>query len=471
MKFDKWKLIFAAVWVLANAPVPTQAQTFTTLATFDGSNGSYSLAPLVQGTDGNLYGTTNEGGAKGLGTTFRITPDRRLMLLHSFCTAPSCSDGKEPDAALTQAPDGNLYGTTESGGNGLYGAGTIFKITPTGKLTTLYKFGSSSLIQAIDGNVYGTIEGGGANGFGTVFKITPRGNVITLYNFCSQPNCADGSLPRAGLLEGADGNLYGTTYGGNNQCSGSGTCGTVFKITQSGQLTTLHRFCAQPSCTDGADPYAGLAQDTEGNFYGTTEAGGTCDGGTVFKVTSSGQFTTLYSFCGAAITPQSTLARGTDGNFYGTTNEYSSTIFRITPGGDLTSLYTFCSQPSCADGYDSFGLVQGTDGAFYGTTAAGGDPNCNQPYGCGTVFRFSTGLPPFVAFVQPGGRIGQTAEILGQGFTGTSSVMLNGVPTNFTIVSDTYIKATVPPGATTGYVTVTTPTGVLTSNVPFHVIP
>ena len=390
--------------LLAGAVISSRAAGLKTLATFDGSNGSYSIAPLVQGADGSLFGTTFEGGVSNLGTVFRVTPRGRLISLYSFCKEASCSDGKQPGAQLVQVPDGDLYGTTESGGNGLYGGGTVFRITSAGNLTTLYAFclktncpdGSSpnSLIRASDGSLYGTTYHGGANGWGTVFRVTTRGKLKTLYSFCGKPNCTDGGSPEAALLEADDGSFYGTTSGGNSQCAGSGTCGTVFRITGMGRLTTLHRFCSNGTCEDGADPYAGLTRGTDGNLYGTTDAGGRCGVGTVFKITLSGIFKTIYSFC-TTQTPQGTLVRGADQNFYGTTSGNTlGTIFKITPSGNLTTLYNFCSRQNCRDGYLPLaGLIEGKDGAFYGTTALGGNNNCDPPHGCGTIFRFSMGGP------------------------------------------------------------------------------
>jgi uncharacterized repeat protein (TIGR03803 family) len=238
---------------------------------------------LLQATDGNLYGTTAFGGANGTscpetmgcGTVFKITPGGRLTTVYSFCSqgGSACTDGYFPLAGLIQATDGNFYGTTEWGGAD--NAGTVFKITPSGPpLTTVYSFCSLSdctdgadalagLIQAADGNFYGTTALGGANGvavggYGTVFKITPSGTLTTLYSFCSQSGCTDGADPEAALVQGTDGNLYGTTEGGaNGSCELTGSavdCGTVFKITPGGTLKTLHTFCSESDCTDGAWP-------------------------------------------------------------------------------------------------------------------------------------------------------------------------------------------------------------------------
>ena len=327
-----------------------------------------------------------------------------LTTLHSF----DLTDGAMPMAGLVQATDGNFYGTTEVGG----GYGTVFKITPSGTLTTLHRFNGTDgavpydaeLVQATDGNFYGTTPSGGANnncvdgGCGTVFKITPSGTLTTLYSFCSQPNCTDGSEPWAGLVQARDGNFYGTTVSG-----GANGYGTIFKITPSGTPTILYSFCSNPvaNCPDGAGPYAGLVQATDGNFYGTTFGGGAYHLGTVFKITPSGTLTTLHSFNYTdGEGPDSGLVQATDGNFYGTTpsggaNGYGTgTIFKITPSGTLTTLYTFCSQLNCTDGQQpEAALVQATDGNFYGTTFSGGaNDTCSHypPHRCGTVFKITS---------------------------------------------------------------------------------
>ena len=320
-----------------------------------------------------------------------IASPAQFTTLYSFCPQGRCPDGAEPDAPLVQATDGNFYGTTRLGGTQSSGSfGTVFKITPSGALTTLHSFDitdgdypRAGLVQATDGNFYGTTYIGGNNQGGTVFKITAGGTLTTLYRFCSHlPGCADGLEPVAGLVQGADGNLYGTTNGG-----GAYGYGTVFKINLSGALTTLHSF-------DNSEfPYAGLVQGADGNLYGTTSGGGAYGYGTVFKITPSGMLTTLYSFCPAGFPcadgadPFAGLVQATDGNFYGTTffggtggacSTGCGTIFAITAGGTLTTVHSF--DITDGSGPDA-PLVQATDGNLYGTTPSGG------AYGPGTVFR------------------------------------------------------------------------------------
>src|ERR1039457_6636527 len=352
-------------------------------------------------------------------------------------------------------------------------------------LTTIHRFCSQSgcpdglqlvagLVQATNGDLYGTTSGGATNSAGTIFKITPGGTLTTLYSFCSQTNCADGAYPYAGLVQLANGDLYGTTYSGGNNYNG-----TVFKITPTGTLTTLYRFCSQTNCTDGEGPYAGLVQAANGDFYGTTEYGGTNGeyGGTVFKITPSGALTTLYSFCSQTncadgTEPKAGLVQAADGEFYGTTfsggaNGYGGTVFKITPSGSLTTLYSFCSQggTSCTDGEAPYaGLVQDTNGDFYGTTYGGANNG-------GTVFRLSVGLGPFVKPRPPYGKVGAAVKILGTNLTGATSVSFNGTVAVFEVVSSSEITTTVPAGASSGKVQVITPSGTLSSNASFSVVP
>jgi len=413
--------------VAAAIAAPAQSVYFTTLASFNGTNGADPEAPVIQGADGNLYGTTDYGGAHycgvtPCGTVYKITLAGTLTSLYSFCSQPGCADGIFPIAGLMQANDGSLYGTTSEGGVDFDGNsfGTVFKITPQGTLTTLYSFCASGppctdgdqpvagLVQANDGNLYGTtlaggLVNGGNGGSGTVFRVTPAGELTTLYDFCSQPNCADGGGLRAGLVQATDGNFYGTTMGGGHDCgenvNDSTGCGTVFKITPGGILTILHSFDG----TDGVQLRASLVQATDGNLYGTTYEGGAnynnyCPHGcgTVFKITPGGTLTTLYSFCGQSGCPDGTrpcasLVQASDGNFYGTTcgggnSDYGTifgTIFKITSSGTLSTLYRFCSAGyPCPDGAGPYGgLVQASDGNFYGTTAGCG------AYGYGAVYR------------------------------------------------------------------------------------
>jgi uncharacterized repeat protein (TIGR03803 family) len=464
-KLNRWKVAYLVVLLRATTAIALPAQTFTTLHSFHQTDGTEPFAALVQGTNGDLCGTTYYGGANSEGTVFKITASGTLTTLLSF-------DGTEGSAptGLVQTTDGNFYGTTYGG------YGTVFKVTPSGTLTVLYSFCSqagctdgaypfAALVQATNGDFYGTTAEGGANGYGTVFKITPSGTLTTLYSFCSQSNCTDGAGPN-GLVQATNGNFYGTTGGG-----GSDNDGTVFRIAPSGTLTTLFSF----NGTDGSGPN-GLIQATDGNLYGTTVEGAN-NYGTVFKISASGALKTLYSFCSQSDCTDGEYPNGliqaTDGNFYGTAYHGGAsgygTVFKITPGGTLTTLHSF----DHTDGaYPMAGLVQDTNGSFYGTTGQGGAiPAACGVYGCGTVFSLSVGLGPFVETLPTSGKVGAAVKILGTNLTGATSVTFNGTSATFTVVSSSEIKTSVPAGATTGGIKVVTPSGTLSSNLPFRVAP
>jgi uncharacterized repeat protein (TIGR03803 family) len=484
----KVRWVTALILFCAAGITSAMGQTFTSLIAFDEVNGANPLMSLVQGVDGRLYGTTVTGGAfDDTGIVFALGPGG-LEVLYKFCAQGSpCDDGYSPEAGLVLASDGYFYGTVGVGGDNQVCCGTIFKIDRRGQnFSTVHRFQGTdgetpqSLIQAVDGFLYGTtMLGGGEDSQGAVFKMSLNGTLVVLHDFSG----TDGAYPFAGLLQATDGNFYGTTFAGgadHGDCTDGG-CGTLFKITPSGKFTSLYSFCTQKHCADGERPRSVLVQGTDGKLYGTTELGGEYGDGTIFRLSPNGRLTTLYSFCSQTGCPDGEnpltgLALGSDGNFYGTTsyggNHEGGTAFSITPSGQLTTLYNFCSENDCADGdAPEGGLIQATDGSFYGTTYLGGEPECPSDQSrCGTIFKLDAGLGPLVTFVRAAGKVGQTGGILGQGLTGTTSVSLNGIPATFTVVSDTFIRATVPAGATTGYVTVITPSGTLTSNVPFHVI-
>jgi len=477
------RAVFTVVFLLASA-LGASAQTFQSLISFDITDGALPYyGSLVQGRDGNYYGTTQSGGANnntlcgsgtfGCGTVFKITPSGALTTIYSFCSQPNCTDGANPWGGLVLGTDGSFYGTTYYGGVNS-ADGTVFRITPAGALRTMHSFDGTdganpvgALIQGMDGNGYGATVNGGANGYGTVFRISPKGGLNTLYNFCSQSNCTDGENPYGGLVQATNGYLYGTTEaGGTFRCPPNG-CGTIFAMTLSGKLRTLHDFDGEY----GAYPYAGLVQANDGNFYGTAMSG------VAFSLTPTGKYAVLHIFEGtdSGVSPLG-LVQGIDGNFYGTTVEGGNsgwgTIYELTSTGTLTTLFDFCDPEACSYGSQPYaGLLQATNGTFYGTTALGGTDLTDCGAGCGTVYSLGMNLTPFVSLVQNWGKIGTTAEILGQGFTGVTSVSFNGTPAKFVVHSSTYLTATVPQGATTGLVTVTTSGFTFHSNKIFQVLP
>jgi uncharacterized repeat protein (TIGR03803 family) len=462
-----------ALFVLwATTTVTLPAQTFKSLDSFDNTDAAFPWATLIQASDGNFYGTTQNGGNtacdSGCGTIFKITPNGKLTTFKFNGT-----NGSQPYAGLVQAANGDFYGVTTTGGTD--NLGTVFKFTPKGGLTTLYSFAANTgyspvggLVLASDGNFYGTASSGGPAagqcdpGCGTIFKITPAGTYTTIHNFNGIP---DGGGPLATMVQAPDGKLYGTA----STLGNAGSYGTVFTITPEGKYTVVHQF----NNTDGAYPFGGLILGSDGNFYGQTDLGGTFAYGaygTVYKMTPSGKVTTLHSFDQTdGDNPISNLVQGTDGNFYGTAayggTHGGGTAFKITPRGKLTTLQNFDG----TDGADLYaGLAQGTNGKFYGATFGGGSSTACK-YGCGTVFSLSVGLEPFVETLPTSGKVGAAVRILGTDLTGATSVTFNGTAAEFKVVSGSEIETDVPSGATTGTVEVKTPKGTLTSNVVFRV--
>jgi uncharacterized repeat protein (TIGR03803 family) len=280
----------------------------------------------------------------------------------------------------------------------------------------------------------------------------------------------------APLVQGRDGNFYGTTEFG-----GTGTAGVVFRVTPSGGLTVLYNFDG----THGRGPFSPLAEGSDGNFYGTTTMGGVVNAGVVFKITPTGSLTVLHDINGGfdGSTPVAGLVQATDGNFYGV-NQFGGssrpcvnpvapgcgTLFQITPAGGYSVLHNFDEvtgeQPIVT-------LIQHTNGLLYGDTNVGGTGKLCPGADCGLFYSWNGNLPPFVTLLPYRGKVGSTIEFLGQGFTSASTVSFNGVPAAVALQgnSGTYLRAMVPTGATTGFVTVTTSTGTLTSNKQFIVTP
>jgi uncharacterized repeat protein (TIGR03803 family) len=454
------------------------AQTLTSLLSFNGTDGQAPTSEaLVQGLDGDLYGTTRYGGLYNGGTVFKINSAGTLTTLWNFCQTSGCPDGDQPTAGLTLVIGGNFYGTTSIGGT--HGGGTVFKITPAGVLTTVYNFcavfgctdglNPNGVILGTDGNLYGTtVHGGtggcgGCHGGGIFFRLSLTGTLTNLHSFCTG-TCLDGNNPEATPIQGIDGNYYGTAITG-----GSTSAGTVWKATPSGTVTTLYTFCSVAKCADGINPLGGLVQGSDGNFYGTTDGDDSTEGN-VFKISSAGKFVSLYSFGTVPNdggVPAASLIQGVDGNFYGTTStafhdaNCCGTIFSISPAGTLTTLIVL----NGTDGNVPYGLVQDTSGTFYGITAMGGTNNK------GTAFSLSSADGQFVELVTNYGKAGKNIDILGQGLTGATAVSFDGVAATFKNISSTYLTATVPAGALTGFVTVTTFTGKVRSSQQFRVIP
>jgi uncharacterized repeat protein (TIGR03803 family) len=417
----------------------------------------YPQGVIAQGRDGNLYSTTPYGGSTDDGTVYKITPAGELTVLYELTTCRGAS-------GLTLGTDGSFYGTSTCDGNGY---GSAFRVTPDGKLTTLYDFSGQNYdaypfappIQASDGNFYGTTDGDFVGNGGTVYRMTPSGRETTLFTF----DRTDGAGPGDPLIQATDGNFYGTTQqgGASGRCEQYG-CGTVFKVTPKGTEAVLHSFNVQNF--DCYYPVAPVVEGGDGNLYGTVPYGGPNGYGCVFRISRAGKYAILHSFNLTDGLNPGPLLLATDGNFYGTTGgggqSDAGTIYKITPRGKFSVIYSFNGTdglaPDCA-------LVQHTNGKLYGVTLEGGT------YNYGTFFSVDLGLGPFVSLVSASGKVGKLVEVLGQELTGTTGVSFNGASATFKVVSDTYMTATVPKGATTGFVTVATPGGKLKSNKKFRV--
>lgn len=316
-----------------------------------------------------------------------------LTNLYNFQGGISGPDGGTPYTGLILGNDGNYYGTTWYGGTG---GGTVFKVAPTGAESIVYAFSGSQdgqlpfkLIQGTDGNFYGTtLWGGGTHGYGIIFKVTPGGEETILQ---SLTNTGGPANPAAGLTLGADGNFYGTSSAG-----GASGQGTFFQLTPAGSLSVLYSFGGD----SGGDPAAELIQE-DGEFFGTTRWGGIGGYGTVFKVNTKGALTVLHAFTGSpdGAYPAAPLLRGHDGAFYSTTEAGGTgncalpgiptgcgTVFRVTSAGEETVIHYFAGYPTDGSGPVG-GLVQAKDGTFFGTTEQGGfTMPGNCSSGCGTFF-------------------------------------------------------------------------------------
>jgi|SRR5579871_2474038 len=380
-------VLFIGVGCALSAPALAGGKGKVLHAFHGGSDGSEPYGALISDSSRNFYGTTKLGGGTGCsggagcGTVFELAPHGTEKVLYAF---KGGSDGANPMAALLSDNMGNLYGTTQAGGAS--DEGTVFVISPDGIETQIYAFKggsdgaapSGSLIMASGGDRYGTTENGGSGtcgttGCGTVFEITAAGAEKVIYSF---QGGSDGAGPAAGLIADSEGNMYGTTFygGGNQNCSGFG-CGTVFIVTPDGTESVLYSFQGN---YDGAGPTCNLIFDDLGNLYGTTRGGGPPGHGTVFELSPDGTETVLYSFQAGldGNIPVAGVIMDTSGNLYGATYSGGSTkchgfgcgtVFKVAPNGREKVLYAFGQ-----DRYPEAALLAGPHGLLYGTTTVGG---------------------------------------------------------------------------------------------------
>ena len=383
----RWLGALAATLALAFVSRTAEAQ-FTTLHVFNGSpDGATPGGGLIRGADGNFYGSTQSGGTADLGTIYRITPAGVTTILHSFLGP----EGADPFGELVRGTDGNFYGTTALGGSAqpFNGPGVIFRMTPAGAFTVLHIFDgvngqrpTAGLVQGPDGNFYGVTPRSGATNNGVIFRITPGGVYTVLRSFTG----ADGSVPSGALIVGPGNNLFGVTAGG-----GTANGGTVYRITPAGVFTSLHSFTF--AAGDGNNPLGALVVGADGNFYGTTEFGGTAGGGTTYRMTPAGVTTILHSFAGPeGLNPLTGLALASDGKFYGTTQvggaNNNGVVFSMTAAGAVVAVHSFVAPGQGSN--PTTKVLQGADGALYGTTPSNG----SGPNPRGTVYRLAIAAGP-----------------------------------------------------------------------------
>jgi uncharacterized repeat protein (TIGR03803 family) len=467
-------LTLASLFVMA--AVQAQAQTVDTLYNFSSNSNTQAIMPagtMAQGRDGNFYGISQSGNGCCQGWFYKISSKGVLTSLHAMAQSEgtNCS-------GVTLGTDGNFYGTCANGGlvNGNPG-GTLIRVTPAGTVTVLHDFvevGSttdgcnpySPPIQGIDGNFYGVTVGCGTYGAGMVYKITLAGVYSNLYSF--QGGTGDIQYPYDALVQGTDGNFWGTGYEGG----AVGGNGGVFKITPAGKETLVYSFQGQG--IDGQNPYGSLIQGTDGNYYGTTLAGGPHQFGTVFQLTPKGVETALYNFPSQTdgAYPRLALTQGSDGLLYGIATDCAgggcgqAGLFTITTKAVYNNIYLYpLGQPNSGQPFSP--LLLSTNGTFYSTTEQGGTGNV------GSFYSVSTKYSPFISLVNvKSGKEGTQVGILGQGFSSSSVVKFGGTTaTTKTLSGSTFILATVPAGALTGTITVTTGSTTLTTKATYKITP
>lgn len=443
---------FLGLALLFTAAPALYAQTFTILYSFGTVNGdpTYPSTPgiIAQGRDGSMFSTAGYGDSIATGKAFSITTAGSLKVVHAFKGVTQLTSG------LTLGTDGKYYGVAPTGG--AYGQGKVFKMTADGVVTTLYSFHGGAdgghptapPIESEAGQFYGTSDN-------AVYKVTRYGDFTLLHTF----EGINGAGPKGPLVQGTDYFFYGTTSGG-----GTSGKGTIFRISRNGDFQLLVSFDG----SNGNYPASGVIQASDGNFYGTTIYGN--HGPVIFKMTRDFKLSVLHTIDvnTEGYDPLAGLVQATDGNLYGATDGGGDSdagfLWRITPAGKFTILRSLVwsqysgLRPGCK-------MMQHTDGRLYGMTWGGGE-QMN-----GTFYSLDVGLKPFVTYLPTYGRAGASVQILGQGFSAASVVSFNGVPATVTELSPTFLRATVPGGATTGPITVTTTTGTLTSNKVFIIHP
>ncbi len=448
------------------------------------ADGETPQGGVTLGSDGSLYGTTSQSfvvGSGAYGTIYKLTTGGTFTLLYSFGTGAA----RSPVAAPVQANDGNYYGTTVESGT----SGEIYRITSAGVFTTLFTFtasetmGGEGMVLGTDGNLYGA---SGIFNCGSVWKTTTNGVFTELHNFTST-STTDGCAPQ-GVVQAADGNFYGVTGSG-----GANNDGTIFRVTPNGTFKVLHTFAGT---ADGIGPAASPIVGSDGALYGTAMGGGANSAGSIWKITTAGVFTKLFDFSTAnqaAYSPLSQLAQNTNGNFYGTGYQggvnAQGGLYELSTGlAPFAKLVTASGKEGAKIGILGQGFSTGSVVKFGGVTATTKTLTgttfilATVPTGAltglvtvgtgGTTLTSSTTFrvtPTLTTFTPSSGPVGTVVTINGTGLMQTTAVTFNAKSASFTVVSDSKITATVPTGATTGKIKVTTKGGSVTSTTSFTV--
>jgi uncharacterized repeat protein (TIGR03803 family) len=521
------------VWAVATSTIAHAQKFTSLASFNGTDGASPERVNLAQGLDGNLYGTAMAGGKYGQGVIFKITPSGTLTDIYDFCANSNCPDGSQPLGGVTLGLDGNLYGVASNGGangegevykfnpaaktlsvlhsfnttdganppgwliqgsgvfygttqyGGASGSGTVFKITTAGVLTTLHNFDGTDgsipggVVMATSGILYGTTYQGGTYGGGTIFKLTTTGVFTSLHSFTGG---SDGSNPNLAPTQAANGYFYGTTQSG-----GAGGGGVVYRMTPAGGLTTI----ANP----GGEPIGGVTQATDGNFYGVTYQGGRSSCGTIFRIKPNGGLSTLHAFdCSDGYLPFGALTQATNGTLYGTTfsgngGTANGTVFSESLGlGPFVEALTNAGKVGAKVIVLGSSLTGSTAVAFNGTAAtfkvvSGTEITANVPAGATTgMIKVTTPsgvlssnatyrvTPQILSFRPTSGPIGTVVTITGVSLTQTTKVTFGGVKAStFTVNSDTQVTATVPTGAMTGHIAITTLGGTAVSSGVFTV--
>jgi uncharacterized repeat protein (TIGR03803 family) len=459
-------LVFAGVLVPAQAqlPTPTVLYGFQQLPT----DVIEPTGPIAQGRDGNLYGVGVNRGANNRGGVYKITPSGAETLLVSFPT--SYAEGS--CLGLTLGMDGNFYGTCFGGGAN--GFGLFYQVTPAGVLTDLYDFTEVGIlvqgapVLGADGNFYGTTSN-------NIYRITPAGAYKSLFTLVGGSGNANPSV----LSAGTDGNFYGTIADAN----GFGNQGGVFKITPGGAFKVIYGFDSASAA--GSGPSTGVMMGSNGRLYGTTGAGGTNSDGVIYEMTTAGKDVLVLhnnnnnteggnGTGGNGADSENLLLQATDGNFYGTNlgggigNEGG--LYQLISSTDAFSGFLFGSLNPPTDGTQPSGpLLQHTNGTIFGAASGNGPSEAD-----GTFFSLNISASPFIKLVTPvySGKEETQVGILGQGFTASSIVKFGGTAATTTaLTGSTFIMATVPSGALTGKVTVTTGSTTLSTVATYKITP